>query len=280
MNLILLEPGELSADGTVRLRGRRAEHVVSVLRPAVGAALEVGVVGGRLGTGEVLALSAAPATSAIPAVPATPATPGTPPRPATSTTSGTSAAEVVLRVSLSREPPPRAPVDLLLAMPRPKILRKVLAAAASMGVGRLVLLGSYRVERAYFSSPLLAPEALAAQLRLGLEQGRDTVLPEITVRRLFKPFVEDELDGLLPAPQRLLADPGAAAPLAACPPAAGRVTLAIGPEGGWTAYEAERLRERGFVPFSLGERILRVDTAVPYAVGQVELWLRAADGRT
>jgi RsmE family RNA methyltransferase len=241
MNLILLEPEELERDGTVRLRGRRADHVLRVLQPPPGAALDVGVLGGRLGTGEVVALTAA---------------------------------EVLLRVSLTRDPPPRAPIDLLLALPRPKILRKVLAAVASMGLARVVLLGSYRVERSYFSSPLLEPPALAAALRLGLEQGRDTVSPEVAIRRLFKPFVEDELDALLPAGQRLLADPGAERSLEALRPAAARVTIAIGPEGGWTAYEAGRLQERGFVPFTLGERILRVDTAVPYAAGQVELWLR------
>jgi RsmE family RNA methyltransferase len=50
--------------------------------------------------------------------------------------------------------------------------------------------------------------------------------------------------------------------------------IAVGPEGGWTAYEAGRLREKGFLPVSLGPRPLRVDAAVPYAVGQIEIWLR------
>jgi 16S rRNA (uracil1498-N3)-methyltransferase len=241
VNLILLDPGELAADGTARLGGRRAEHAWTVLRARPGAVLQVGVAGGRLGAGEVLA-----------------AGPG----------------ELVLRVRLERDPPPRSAVDLLLALPRPKILRKVLHAAASMGVGRLVLLGSYRVERSYFGSPLLAPEALAAELRLGLEQGRDTVAPEVVVRRFFKPFVEDELDRTFAGAARLLADPGAARQVDAIVPAAARAVVAVGPEGGWTAYEAEELARRGFAGFSAGPRALRVDAAVPFLVGQVELWLR------
>jgi RsmE family RNA methyltransferase len=242
VNLVLLEPSELRPDGTARLDGRRAAHVAAVLRAAPGDRIQAGVVGGRMGAAELLAVSPA---------------------------------EVVLRPSLDLEPPPPAPVSLLLALPRPKILRKVLQASASMGVKRIVLLGSWRVEKSYWASPHLEPAAIRGELLLGLEQGRDTVLPEVLPRRFFKPFVEDELAGLFPEPARLLAHPAGAPPLETLAPASGAsAALAVGPEGGWTPYEAEELRRRGFTPFSLGPRVLRVDAAVPYAVGQVELWLR------
>ncbi|ABC82762.1 protein of unknown function DUF558 [Anaeromyxobacter dehalogenans 2CP-C] len=242
----MLEPGELSAGGTARLAGRRARHVLEVLRAGAGDRIQAGVVGGRMGEAEIL--SAAPD-------------------------------EVVIAARLDREPPPPAPVALLLALPRPKILRKVLQAAASMGVKRLVLLGSYRVEKSYFASPLLAPEALREQFLLGLEQGRDTILPEVELHRFFKPFVEDLLDARFPERDRLLAHPAGAAPLEALAPAGARAALAIGPEGGWTPYEAAALRDRGFAAITLGPRVLRVDAAVPYAVGQAELWLRSSSAR-
>ena len=277
MNLVLLEPEELRDDGTARLAGRRAVHVREVLRAAPGDRLRVGVVGGRTGEARVERVGEA---------------------------------EVVIRPALDRDPPPPAPVSLLLALPRPKVLRRVLQAVASMGVKRLVLLGSWRVEKSYWGSPALAPDAIRAELVLGLEQGRDTVLPEVRVRRLFKPFVEDELDGAFPEPVRLLADPSGAAPLDALArpptsldpglpsprgaglgrgfaprrgaeegaPAGPRAAVAVGPEGGFTAYESAALRDRGFAPFTLGDRILRVDTAVAFAVGQVDLWLRARAG--
>jgi 16S rRNA (uracil1498-N3)-methyltransferase len=243
VNLVLLDPDELRADGTARLGGRRAAHVTQVLRAAAGDRILAGVVGGRMGEAEVLAASPE---------------------------------EIVLRPALDRAPPPPSPVSLLLALPRPKILRRVLQAAASMGVKRILLLGSYRVEKSYFASPFLAPDAVRAELLLGLEQGRDTVVPEVVVRRLFKPFVEDELDPLFPSGTRLLAHPAGAAPLEDLAPSAPHATLAIGPEGGWTSYEADELRRRRFAPFSLGPRVLRVDAAVPYALGQVELWLRGS----
>ncbi len=241
MNLILLDPWELT-DGVARLSGRRAAHVHRVLRPGIGERLQVGVIGGRLGEGEVVALEEQ---------------------------------AVVLRVTLLRDPPPRSPVDLLVALPRPKILRRVLQEAASMGVGRVVLLGSYRVEKSYFASPLLRPEAIEGELRLGLEQGRDTVLPRVATRRLFKPFVEDELDATFGDARRLLADPAATRPLAGVERGGARAVVAIGPEGGWTRYEGEQLAAHGFVPFTLGPRALRVDAAVPFVVGQLEAWLAA-----
>lgn len=216
-----------------------------VLGAAPGERVRAGVVGGRLGDAEVLA---------------------------------SSERELVLRLALDRDPPPPSSVAVLLALPRPKILRKVLQAASSMGVKRIVLSGSWRVERSYFGSPLLAPDALREQLLLGLEQGRDTILPSVAVRRLFKPFVEDELEEMFPERARLLAHPADAAPLEALAPRGPRAALAVGPEGGWTDYEVVRLRERGFEPFSLGPRVLRVDAAVPYAIGQAELWLRSRGG--
>jgi len=245
VNLVLLEPEELLPDGTARLTDRRAAHVRDVLRARAGDRVQAGVLGGRMGEASIVSASER---------------------------------EIVLRPTLDRAPPPPSPVALLLALPRPKILRKVLQAAASMGVKRIVLLGSWRVEKSYFGSPLLDPAALRGELVLGLEQGRDTLVPEVAVRRLFKPFVEDELDAAFPERTRLLAHPAGAQPIEALAPRDGRAALAVGPEGGWTAYEAARLREHGFEPFSLGARVLRVDAAVPYAVGQTELWLRGPAG--
>jgi RsmE family RNA methyltransferase len=242
LNLLLLDPGDLDGE-RARVGGRRARHVVEVLRAAPGDRIAVGLVGGAMGEAEVLAASVE---------------------------------EVLLAVRLGASPPPRSPVSLVLALPRPKILRKVLQASAAMGIARIALVGTYRVEKSYFGSPLLAPEAIEAELRLGLEQGRDTVLPVVTLHRFFKPFVEDDLDLAFPreGTERLLAHPHAPGPVDGIPRAGRTAVVAIGPEGGFTPYEAETLAARGFTPFSLGPRPLRVDVAVPFTVAQVELWLR------
>jgi RsmE family RNA methyltransferase len=241
MNLVLLHDADLAPDGTARLGGRRAAHALQVLGARPGSRILAGRIGGKLGEARVLA---------------------------------TTRDEVVLVPRLDRDPPPPSPVALLVALPRPKVLRRLLQAVASMGVKRLALLGSYRVEKSYFSSPALAEDAIRRELLLGLEQARDTIPPEVAVRRFFKPFVEDELDAFLGDRRRLLAHPEEGLPLDGLPAGRGGAAVAVGPEGGWTEYEVGELLRRGFAPFTLGPRPLRVEVAVPFAIGQVELWLR------
>ncbi|MFN7142473.1 MAG: 16S rRNA (uracil(1498)-N(3))-methyltransferase [Myxococcota bacterium] len=236
MNLLLLEPDELSPDGTARLSGRRLVHAREVLAVQAGDRLRAGVVGGDVGAAEVLALDDA---------------------------------ALHLRVTLTDPPPPRPGIDLVLAMPRPKAWKRILPVVAQLGVDRLVLVNAARVEKSYFSSPALSDGTLRRLLVEGLEQARDTVLPEVLVRERFRPFVEDELDGLFPAPaRRLLAHPHAETPLDAVPDAA-RTVLAVGPEGGWVPFELDLLAAHGFLPFSLGPRVLRTETLVPYLIGAI-----------
>jgi 16S rRNA (uracil1498-N3)-methyltransferase len=229
MNLLLLRDEDLLPDGTARLTGRRLLHAREVLRAKAGDALRIGKLGGLLGTGVALRVSEE---------------------------------ELVLRVELSEPPPARPGLDLLLAMPRPKALRKVLPAVASLGVDRVVLVNAARVEKSYFSSKVI-DEAFELFCE-GLEQARDTRPPGFFVRERFRPFVEDELSGVFPEGARLLAHPSAPP---GAPARSGRAVVAIGPEGGWVPFEVELLCAHGFVPFSLGPRPLRVEVAVSYALG-------------
>nr|WP_236672890.1 16S rRNA (uracil(1498)-N(3))-methyltransferase [Comamonas sp. JC664] len=238
--MLLLLDEDFLPDGTARLTGRRAQHAREVLRAEPGESLRVGRLGGLTGTGEVLE---------------------------------NSAGVLHVRVTLTEPPPPRAGVDLLLAIPRPKALKKVLPAVASLGVDRIVLVNAARVEKSYFDSKVLDAAFVHELLIQGLEQARDTRLPEVLVRERFRPFVEDELDAVFgPRSLRLLPHPPARQPLRASGvETAQRVVLAIGPDGGWVPFEADLLEAHGFHPFSLGPRILRVETAVPVLLGQVSL---------
>lgn len=185
--------------------------------------------------------------------------------------------DIELSVTLSAEPPPPLAIDLLLALPRPKTLRRLLPAVASLGVKRIVLVNAAKVDKSYFSSPLLTPQQANAALREGLEQARDTVLPEFLIEPLFRPFVEDRAASLWPdGVWKLLAHPGPQT-FGAAPPEIGRAVVAIGPDGGWVPFELELLAAQGFAPFSLGPRALRVDVATVAALAQIEqALLRAA----
>lgn len=234
MNLVLLLPEDLISSDRARLTGRRLRHVREVHRAVVGEDVAVGLLGGRMGRGRVLRLDD----------------------------------EVLeLALDLDRDPPPKLPLTLVIAVPRPKVLNRVVAAAASLGAARLVLLNAWKVEKAYWGSPRMDPEHLRAQLLLGLEQARDTVLPELRLARLFRPFVEDELPELLGGGTGLLAHPGTGQ--SAPRPLVAPVTLAIGPEGGWIEAEVQSLLRAGLRPLDLGPRILRTETALAALVGKL-----------
>ncbi|MFZ5958672.1 16S rRNA (uracil(1498)-N(3))-methyltransferase [Pseudomonas knackmussii] len=227
MNLLLLDDADFVAADRVLLRDRRLTHLHEVHRAESGDSLRVGRLGGLMGEGRLLKLERD---------------------------------EAELQVSFTQAPPAKLPLTLLLALPRPKMLRRVLQTVSAMGVPRLVLLNSYRVEKSFWQTPFLEPDAIREQLILGLEQARDTVLPEVIIEKRFKPYVEDRLPALAEGSLGLIGHPG---PWPACPRAVEQaVTLAIGPEGGWIPYEVDKLREAGLAPVQLGERILRVETAV------------------
>ena len=234
MNLILLFDDDFISERRVRLSGRRLRHCLEVHRAEVGDSLRVGKIDGLLGSGRIVALAAE---------------------------------QMELEVQLDQPPPAALPCTLLLALPRPKMLKRVLQCVTALGVKQIYLINSYRVEKSFWSSPLLQPEKLREQLLLGLEQARDTILPQVQLRPRFKPFVEDQLPQLAAAGTAFVAHPVAAAD---CPRGcSGPLTLAIGPEGGFIPYEVAKFQECGFVPISLGERILRVETAVPVLLGRL-----------
>ena len=172
---------------------------------------------------------------------------------------------VDLDVHLDSDPPPDLALTLILALPRPKVLNRVIASAVSMGIKRIFLINSWRVEKSYWTSPKL--QHLREQAILGLEQARDTVMPQIETRRLFRPFVEKELPAIAARSRALVAHPSAAVE---CPrDLHGPITLAIGPEGGFIAEEIASLERAGFQAVSLGKRILRVETAVAVLIARL-----------
>ena len=234
VNLILLESRELDESGRVRLSDHRADHLTRVLRVSPGDSVRVGVIDGPRGVAIVESTAGRP---------------------------------IELRCVLDEVPPPRPRVDVLLALPRPKVMRRLWAQIAALGVHRIMITNAERVERDYFDAHVLTAPCYEPLLLEGLQQARDTRRPLVSIHRRFRVLIEDDLDALAGPSLRLVAHPGAPAPITAAIAAAARerrgqrVLVAIGPEGGWNSFETDLLEAHGFLPASMGGRTLRTDTA-------------------
>lgn len=176
------------------------------------------------------------------------------------------AQQIMLRPIQTESVPNKLPVHLILALPRPKVLRRMIMDAVTLGVERISLIHSYRVDKSYWQSPFL--QQLDDYVILGLEQAGDTIVPEIQLYKRFKPFVEDVLPTLI-SEQRpaYVAHPYAEQSM---PHAiAHGCNLIVGPEGGFIPYEIELLKKNGCQAMSLGNRILRTETAVSNILGRL-----------
>jgi RsmE family RNA methyltransferase len=231
VNLILIEDNEVDSAGVATLTGTRADHVRAVLRVEPGAVVRAGIVDGPMGTAEVLSVDPLRVSTA----------------------------------SFRADPAPERPrVDLLLALPRPKVMRRLWAQLAALGVGHIILTNAGKVERDYFDTHLLQPEGYRPLLLEGLQQARDTLLPVVSIHKQFRKLIENDLDLLVPHSRRLVAHPAATQPVRAALTGVAvheRVLLAVGPEGGWNDFEMDLLARHGFIAASAGDRVLTTTTA-------------------
>lgn len=247
MNLLLLFTQDFITPNRVQLKDHRLQHLSSVKKIAVNEVLEVGLLNDRRGQARVLSIDKY---------------------------------QVELEVQLDSGPVVpgaywQTQVHLILALPRPKMLKRILQTISAMGVKQLSLIHSAKVEKSYWQSPWLEKEKIQQHLVLGLEQAKDTYLPEVKCYHRFKPFIEDVVPQLISGSRAIVAHPGRGelcfreAPGENFNDSKQAISLAIGPEGGFTDYEIERFEQAGFQTCHLGERILRVENAIPVLLGRL-----------
>ena len=229
MNIILFDKNDYYQNKeTIRLHDHRFHHISEVLRSKKNDVLKIGRINGNLGTGKVLEITER---------------------------------FIDISLNLDKDPPLPCNLTLLLALPRPKILRRTLRHITALGVKKIFLINSFRVDKSYWQTPVLKRESLRDIFLDGLSQSGDTILPEVYMKPLFKPFVEDEVPDIIKNTIPVIAHPKAAERISGT---SGKyVTLAVGPEGGFIPYEINKLKEHGFEEHNFGERILPVETAVP-----------------
>ncbi len=234
MNLILLTESDRTSSSEFSVSGRRAEHIRAVLRAKPGDLLRAGLLNGKTGTARLLSIDRN--------------------------------AALLECASFDCEPSPKIGIVPVISLPRPQSFKKTLHFIASAGIRKAFFIGSARVEKSYWKSSAMEPSAILEELRLGLEQGMDTVPPVLEFQPSFRAFLKQmETMGF---PRKIIAHPAEDAP--ECPHAVrGEICLAIGPEGGYTDAEVASFRSLGFECVTLGPHILRVEFALSVLCGRL-----------
>ena len=178
MNRILFETDEI-VNGVATFGGERAEHVMKVLHGEVGQVLKTGEINGPIGTGVILSIEQSEQSN-----------------------------NWKISVRCSHTEKSILPwVDLILAPPRPRVMKRLLPQLATMGVGRIFLVGAKKVEKDFWGATLLKEENYRPLLIDGLMQAGTSILPTLETRRNFRKFVNEELDVLWPNSNRVVAHP-------------------------------------------------------------------------
>jgi len=249
MNIILLSDNDQLDNGYYQISGEAYTHCQKVLKVSIGDTLQVGLLNHLLGSAKVLSIC-------------------------------TENERIIVDPEFKNTPPPALNLTIILALPRPKVLKRLLQNLAELGVKKIILINAYKVEKSYWQSPVI--DKANDFFKLGLEQAKDCVLPEIHLEKLFKPFVEDRLPALIAeSTQAFVAHPYSTSNTQAnnqsdsinlkdiqptSAPASSTLQasdiVVIGPEGGFIPYEIEKLIAAGCKTCSLGQRIYRVEHAV------------------
>ncbi len=227
MNLLLLP--STSPRQRIPANDPRLEHVRGVLRLKEGDTFDVGAENGPLGKACIAKVD----------------------------TSG-----LELKIEWMETPPPLYSIDLLIALPRPATAKKIITEASTLGVRSIHFFPGGKSDPAYGRSRFWSEAGWVQARQLGVEQAFSTWLPEVTVH--------DEMNHAL----RVISaetfrcgldvyEATQSLSTLSSEVCMGRaVAMALGPERGWDKNDRAMLKTHGFGLFSVGERVLRVETAV------------------
>ncbi len=231
MNLVIFTEDDYLSSNVISITGRRFEHITKVIKPDIGKILKVGLLNGKTGNGLVKSISDT---------------------------------SVEIETELLDEP--RSPLDMIIvmAMPRPKVFKRILQFSASVGIKELHVIRTFRVDKSYFQSPYLNQKNIDRNLILGLEQGCLTRMPRVHIHKLFKPFVEDKLPDIADGYYKIAAHPGHDSNEIS----GKKICVAIGPEGGFIDFEIELLKKAGFTQHTFCRQIISVENYIPMFVGR------------
>ena len=157
MNMVLINDSEAAGDGSVVLSDRRYAHIVKVLKLKAGDSFRIGIRDGVTGTARITAVT----DSAVEAM-----------------------------CSFNEAKVDEVNIDILLAMPRPKVMKRLWAPLAMLGVGRIFIINAEKVEKYYFDTHVLDEDFYTPLIVDGLEQACGTFMPRVSIARAVTPESE------------------------------------------------------------------------------------------
>lgn len=250
MNLLLFRQEELYPENILLLNKEKLSRLEHLSKLKIGSKLKVGMIDGALGTGEIKEFTEENA---------------------------------LLKIEFNDEQPPEENnIILIMALPRPPVFGRILQQVTTFGVKRIYLIHSEKVEKSYWNAQVMKPESIQKHLELGLEQARDTIMPKVEIFKNYMPY--SFLSDLLKTSFGIVLHPY-------CDTSASLVdtnktnndikenlilpnnfatkVLLVGPEGGFSQIEIDKLKEIGFHTWNLGDRILKVETAIIASLGKL-----------
>lgn len=234
---------------TATLTGSQAEHLARVLRATVGMRADV-VAGDRVYSAVIDQVS-------------------------------DSQVRFQLEEELSAVSSPSLPIELMVAVFKFDRLEWALEKATELGVSAIVPVLARRTEKHLAQAAATRVERWRRIAREAAQQSRGSFIPRIDDPQPLSAGMQH------PGSLRiLLSEHETALTLADCirpslqqtpaATAAQSITLAIGPEGGWTSEEAAAFAQSGWQPATLGPRILRAETAIIASLAIVQSLLMDA----
>ena len=235
MNVMILPSSAFDDTTAIIDEVGQLAHIKTVLKADVGDTLKIGKLGDKMGVGQIVHID----------------------------DNGC----ILHNVRLDADPPPKLGVTVVLALPRPKVLRRLIMDMTSFGVHHIILINSVRTDKSYWASPLL--NRLDEFILEGLQQGVDSIPPTITLAKRFKPFVQDEFPHLITGKSALVFHPYANTSFTSFVSKNPLPKIVIiGAEGGFVPYEIDLLASVGVQSVNMGERILRTESAVNAVLGR------------
>jgi len=238
------------------LTDERAKHIRSVLHKTEGDSFEAGVIGGMAGSAHITRIDDHGSMH------------------------GGAHGTLCFTFTPRTDGKPLYPVKMLIGFPRPIQLKRLFRDMAGIGVAEIHLAGTELGEKSYMQSNLFERGTAEALLRDGSAQAKSTHVPRLFLHKTLADCLNEAAgDTAAPEAHRFALDIAAeialtdalrekiADGLAAWTPQGiiAPVWAAIGSERGWTDGERELLKGAGFTLVSMGNRVLRTETAATVA---------------